>query len=114
MGRIRLMTIGFLLMLIGIQFYCVQTYHVTPKVSKFIQDRLSEVDADADARKMRPANYFSTAYDNTFGYNPQNTIGSNDGFARELRPPSWLKWAALFAGAVVLLQGATLPKEAQS
>ena len=44
MGRFRLMTAGVLLILIGVQLYCVSAYYITPAAAKFVKQRIIEVD----------------------------------------------------------------------
>jgi hypothetical protein len=101
MGRYRLMTIGFVLVLIGIQLYCVRSYSLTPQAAGFVQQRIMEVDQATSTETARP--FFNTSFANSFG-------GGSVAPSRDLTPPSWLKWAALFAGSVLILQGAALPK----
>lgn len=102
MGRHRLMTLGVLLIFLGIQLYCVRTYWVTPKAAQFVQRRIMEVDEATSDVTSGP--YFSTSFSSARGAN----WTSSGGYA--LTPPSWIKWAALFAGSVLLLQGAMIPK----
>ena len=105
MGRFRLMTVGIFLILIGVQLYCVRTYFITPTAAKFVKQRIIEVD-EATAADPKTSPYSATGFSNRlFGSGPQSVASSP-----ELSPPSWLKWAALFAGSVLVLQGAALPK----
>jgi hypothetical protein len=105
MGRNRLMTAGILLVLIGVQLYCVRTYFITPAAAKFVKQRIIEVD-EATAAESTTAPFFSTGFANQrFGSGLQSIVGSP-----AISPPSWLKWAALFAGSVLVLQGSALPK----
>lgn len=104
MGRHRSMTLGVLLILIGIQFYCVRTYWVTPKAAQFVQRRIMEVDEATSDNNTSP--YFSTSY----SASPTSGIATSGAGGYSISPPSWIKWAALFAGSVMLLQGATIPK----
>ena len=103
MGRNRLMTVGILLILIGVQLYCVRTYYVTPSAAQFVKQRIIEVDEATSADSTTP--FFATA----FNRNPMNA-GAQSAGSPAVNPPSWLKWAALFAGSVLVLQGAVLPK----
>jgi len=103
MGRNRLMTAGVLLILIGAQLYCVRTYYVTPSAAQFVKQRIIEVD---EAAGESTAPFFSTAFRlNRTGSGLQSIASSP-----AITPPSWLKWAALFAGTVLVLQGAVIPK----
>ena len=104
MGRSRLMTIGFLLILIGIQLYGVRTYYLTPQAAKFVRQRIIEVE-DASVADSASSQFFTTGYNRTTGDSSAEPTPN-----QEVLPPSWLKWAALFAGSVLLLQGATMPK----
>jgi hypothetical protein len=98
------MTLGLLLIMIGAQLYCVRSYHLTPKASTFLKQRINEVEGTiADASESSPR-FFNT------GFLTQNSARSNAAATSEITPPSWLKWAALFAGTVIFLQGAVLPK----
>lgn len=105
MGPFRLMTAGFLLILVGIQLWCVKSYSITPKAAKFVQQRIMEVD-EATAAEGNNRRFFSTAFSN-----PAYTGGAAEPEkGKPFSPPSWLKWAALFAGSVLFLRGAAVPK----
>ncbi len=105
MGRFRLMTAGILLVLIGVQLYCVRAYHISPAAAKFVKQRIIEVD-EATAANPTTAPYFSTGFfSQRYAAGAQSLTSS-----QAVNPPSWLKWAALFAGSVLFLQGAALPK----
>ncbi len=105
MGRFRLMTLGFFLILIGAQLYCVRSYLVTSKAAKFIKQRIIEVD-DSATNGAAPQ-YSNSGYSNQY-YGAAQAATTP---AHEVTPPSWLKWAALFAGSVICLQGAAAPRQ---
>jgi hypothetical protein len=96
------MTLGVLLMLLGVQLWCVKSYMLTPKAARFVKQRIIEVE-DAVADTSLPS-YFNAAYAGTHYAAATGETGHS------LTPPSWLKWAALFAGSVLVLQGAAIPK----
>lgn len=104
MGRSRLMTVGVLLVLIGVQLYCVRSYHLSSKAAKFIKQRIIEVE-DTVADTSNPA-YSNIAYSNQY----YGAAPTNPSTSQEITPPSWLKWAALFAGSVLFLQGAAIQR----
>lgn len=114
MGRERLMTIGILLILIGVQLYCVRTYVVSPKVAQFVRDRISEIDAETDSLQTNQSQrgFLQTGFSGNQipARNAQFGSSLNPGKPTEFTPPSWLKWASFFAGAVIFLQGATLSR----
>ncbi len=99
------MALGFFLVLIGTQLYCVRSYFFTSQAAKFIQQRIIEVD-DSRANDAT-SQFYNTGYSNQY-YGATQAAPSP---AHEVTPPSWLKWAALFAGSVIFLQGAAAPRQ---
>lgn len=107
MGNVRVMTIGFLLILFGAQLYAVKSYQLSPHVAKFVQDRMGELNASAEeAKGASGPSYLPTVFSGNGGGQTAAVVGS----APVVRPPSWLRWALLFSGVVLVLQGATLSK----
>jgi hypothetical protein len=100
------MTIGFLLVFFGAQLYAVKSFQLSPKVAKFVKDRMGELnDAAETAPANRPPSIFPTGFNSSL---PSTATGL--AAAPVIQPPSWLRWAFLFSGVVLVLHGATLSK----
>ena len=115
MSRTSLITLGFLLIFLGIQLNVVQSFTMTPRVSNFLSDNFS---GNPDELRVAPSipspqfsanqqNYNSPYYQASYGNNtaqfqqtPAVSIGN-----RTIHPPHWICWPVLFFGAVLLLQG---------
>ena len=119
MSRTSLMSMGFLLIFLGIQLNIVESFTMTPRVSNFVNDNFSgnpnvnpNAIADnnlvpgfrADANRQ---NYNSPYYQTSYANNaPQiNTTLIPQIHDRTISPPRWICWPVLFLGAVLILQG---------
>ncbi len=130
MSRVYVMTAGLILLFLGVQFYLVRAYVLTPSASQFVNQRFEEPNASAGFgqpagysgyRPFEQANVSQSAYatspfsQSIFGPTtngqPRYTAASYSGIPggqRSLAPPKWLCWPVLFFGAVVFLHGVAL------
>ncbi len=130
MRRTSTMTLGFLLIFIGIQLNLVETYVLTPRVSNFLTENGGSR-FNTNASVINPAGngivnvnpqfnrqpgiqntpYNSPYYQASFPQAqsvPQFEPIANVGPAKTFSPSKWLCWPVLFFGAVLLLQGFSL------
>ncbi len=85
----RFFLIGAVALMMGIQFRAVDSIVLTPKASKFYEEKIA-----------RQTVFHTNPYDAvlmTSGPIPQKTI----------QPPGWLGWALLSVGGVMTLHGLT-------
>ena len=123
MGRIHFMTIGLLLVLVGIQFYMIRTYVLTNDATRFLSSKMGNVDGGATTGLNQPS-AFNAGARSSFGNsvfsnssyrsnamaNARDTAIRITGYQKQITPPSWLKWATMFLGAVLFLHGAAIPR----
>lgn len=107
------MTVGLLLVFVGIQLYFVETYVLTPQATKIVGQKLG----DTTNQAYQGANDF---YNNPNGFY-QNAGYTQDGFSnnsfgqnvagsgKRLSPPRWICWPIFFLGAVFFLHALALP-----
>lgn len=115
MGRTSLITMGFLLIFLGIQLNVVNSFTMTRSVGNFLSENFSANPGGLNvASPTSPPqfdanrqNYNSPYYQASYGNNttqfqraPVVTVGN-----RTIHPPRWICWPVLFFGAVLLLQG---------
>lgn len=140
MSRSSIMTTGIVLILVGIQLNLVETYVMTPRFTKFWNERFTaplytteDVIQDPSGRIAYRAP--STANPSGYSNYPFNAGRYQDytsgtpalqaswsqlasstkevalGTQKQITPPSWLCWPIIFMGAVIFLHGATLGKQ---
>ena len=112
MRRTSTMTLGFVLIFLGIQFALVDSYQLTPRVANFLseQRRAPQVAPQVVQNpNQRPYSPYTQA-----GYQvPQQApplVASIAPVQRTITPPRWLCWPMLFCGTVVLLHGLSKPR----
>jgi len=109
------MSIGFLLIFMGIQLNVVESFTMTRRVSNFLSDNFAgnpngisvpatipspQFDAN---RQNYNSPYYQTSYSNNAAqYQPTTAVGIGN---RTINPPRWICWPVLFLGAVMILQG---------
>lgn len=117
MRRTSIMTLGFVLIFIGIQLHFVQSYVLTQRVSDFLSEKSGPVQAQP-SYGFPPANssantaFNSPYYQASYGAgNSQAPLvvppayGNTSVDSRAVTPPRWLCWPILFLGTVVFLHG---------
>ena len=115
MSRTSLITLGFLLIFMGIQLNVVQSFTMTRRVSNFLSDNFSGNPGELNVASPIPSpqfdvnqrSYNSPYYQASYGNNAAQfqrapAVGIGD---RTIHPPHWICWPVLFFGAVLLLQG---------
>ncbi len=126
MRRTSVMTIGFVLIFIGIQLNLVKTYVLTPRFSNFLSVNAPRNESDSLAiagnpnfDRTNPA-YNSPYYQASFPRNAaanQQPVGlapmmtQMSAPARAVSPPNWFCWPVLFMGTVMLLHGISMRRD---
>lgn len=109
MSRSKIMTIGFLLVMIGVQLNMVDTYTLTSKATRFLKSSLAQLDDVNPGQNYSTYNssytspYYQASYPNS-SYMPQqlNVPG------KQLTPSTWYCWPVMFMGVVMVLHGVAL------
>ncbi|HEX3724629.1 MAG TPA: hypothetical protein VHV08_00235 [Pirellulales bacterium] len=91
-NRNQYFMIGLVILLLGLQLRSVETYVLNEKASRFIAERLTPAVADADG-SVRP-------FVPVVGSTPRRT----------LRPPTWLGYAIMSVGAVLVLHSLAMKR----
>lgn len=93
------MTIGFVLIMVGIQLNLVESFELTPRFSNFLSDHGGANFQQSAAVNNNP--YQQVSYPST------TAVAMNPGMVpvKTVRPPSWLCWPFIFCGTVLVLQG---------
>jgi len=110
MRRGTTMTLGFVLILIGIQLNVVQSYELTPRFSNFLSESGS-IQGDRQASLNQPFNspYYQASFENTSFNQPANLPVPAP--MKVISIPNWVCWPVLFLGAVVFLHGVSKPRD---
>ena len=111
MRRSSTMTLGFVLILIGIQLNVIQSYELTPRFSNFLSENGGKVAvapaAPNSANVPADSPYYQASFSNNA--NPAPAVGNPAGTIRSITTPRWMCWPVLFLGAVVFLHGLGKP-----
>lgn len=92
-NRNHYLAIGLVLVLLGIQFRCVDSLQLTPETTQFLAKRMKKKPESANPlMAILPKTTSSLA--------PQKTI----------RPPKWLGYSLLSIGAVLMVQSLGMKK----
>lgn len=137
MSKFSSMTVGLVLILIGIQFFMIKSYLLTPSATRFMAEHMSQ---NTESRFSANANgqvanlttpgttgtwgqagqqwpYYNTSsntavYGNASTIVPQRSTSYADtmppGYQHRIVPPQWIVWPALFLGTVLFLHGLAL------
>ena len=91
-NRNQYFILGLVVMLLGLQIRMVETFVLNEKASRFLAERMtpSVTDADGTVRPFLPA----------AGPTPRRT----------LRPPTWMGFALISIGAVLVLHSLAMKK----
>ena len=108
------MTLGFVLIFLGIQFALVDSYQLTPRIANFLSEQGSipqlvppQVVQNSNQRPYSP--YSQAGYQVPQQQAPP-LVTSISPERRTITPPRWLCWPMLFCGTVVLLHGLGKPR----
>jgi hypothetical protein len=114
------MTLGFVLIFVGIQLNLVETFVLTPRVSSFLSEHASSnpnglVDSEGLLGQNTTYNspYYQTSYPNGGGQLNLNNVTTpiNFGTPKTITPPNWICWPVLFLGTVVFLHGFSMKRD---
>ena len=112
MRRTSIMTLGLVLIFIGIQLNLVKTYVLTPRFSNLLADYAiveREVVVAGALAEVRSSSYYQASYAKN---NPaKSKLGKSGLGYQKITTPTWLCWPILFLGTVVFLNGASKRRE---
>lgn len=112
MGRSSILTIGFLLVMIGVQLNMVDTYTLTSSATQFLHERLADPAQTAQSTQSNYNNYNrysnSTYYQASFPARGSYQDPAIRRPGKQFTPPTWMCWPVLFMGIVMVLHGAAL------
>ncbi len=105
-----MMTLGFLLIFIGIQLNVVDSYVMTPRMSRFLSDNFSNSQPFGGPEIINQQPFQQSFQQASFGQPPRVEVPRPSlGFAnvpnRIIHPPGWIGWPIMFLGAVFFLNG---------
>ncbi len=113
MSRTSIMTIGILLILLGIKFNLVESYHLNAQATRFWMERIEDP-AVAQQQALQagrlPSFQTSPQYNpyQQASYPQNGALGEIPWQPKVIAPPAWLCWPVFFVGAVMLLHGLSL------
>ena len=111
MRRTSTMTLGFVLIFLGIQFALIDSYVLTPRVVNFVSDQgqfAQVVPPQVDPNQYQQSPFSQVAYQAPNQVSP--VLGSIVPAQRTITPPRWLCWPLFFFGTVVLIHGLSKPR----
>jgi hypothetical protein len=89
---------GLVVLLLGLQLRTVESYVLTPKASRFVEEKLS---SDQLLSTDDPfGSYQSRSYDSL-------SPSAGPITPKRVTPPRWLGWAMISLGAILVLHGLT-------
>ncbi len=91
LNRNQWFLLGLVLLLVGIQFRMVDSFVLTPEMTKFVADQTGHPIAAAGQ---------------SFG----NMMGVEAVAPKTVRPPEWIGWSFLSFGAVLILHALSMRK----
>jgi hypothetical protein len=95
-NRNQYFMIGLVLLFLGIQVKCVESFVLTEKAATFVAKRMNKKESQT-ARPVMQSFYAMTGG----AANPQR---------RSFEPPTWLGWALISVGAVLVLHSLAMNK----
>ena len=119
MRRTSIMTLGFVLIFIGIQLNLVETYVLTPRFSNFLAENAVHPESQSSVFPFSGNNnssaynspYYQASYPLTNIQQSQITGPVALGVSKSVSTPTWLCWPILFLGTVVFLHGLSVRRE---
>ena len=97
MSRIKMMAIGFVLVMLGLQLNFVESYELTPRFTNFLSEH-GQLSTGNGTYPNQPL-FRQTSFGQGASPYPIQQV-------RVITPPKWMCWPVLFCGAVLVLQGA--------
>lgn len=118
MRRTSIMTLGLVLIFVGIQLNLVETYVLTPRFSNFLTEHADPQDSESSGLSLSHnvnngasnSPYYQASYPGANSQQMQK-VGSALGGPKSVSTPSWLCWPILFLGTVVFLHGLSIRGE---
>jgi hypothetical protein len=101
MKRMKMMTLGFVLAMFGIQLNFVESFELTPRFSLFLSEQGSLPQPPNALPGSHSNPYLQASFDRT-----AETLATVTHKTTVISPPKWLCWPAMFFGTVLVLQGA--------
>jgi hypothetical protein len=92
LNRNQFFLIGLVVLLIGIQFRCVNAYVLNPKTTRFLAERTGQAPSPMTQSFMNL------------------TSATSDGPRKVLQPPEWLGWCLMSVGAVLVLHSLAMKR----
>ena len=92
LNRNQFFLVGFVLLLLGLQFRMVDAFVLNEKSSKVVAEQLKRVGARDDS--------------GPFSLSVSGVSSSTE----TLRPPKWIGWAFISVGAVLVLHSLAMPR----
>lgn len=117
MSRTSVMTLGILLIFLGIKLNLVESYQLSPSATRFWMERIEDpAVAYQSAGMAQPGGY---GFGANPGYQSPYQVASYSNYnnpalpqinwpPKTIVPPNWLCWPVFFLGAVLLLHGVSL------
>jgi hypothetical protein len=96
LNRNQYFMIGLVLLFLGIQVKCVESFVLTEKAANFVAKRIGKNETPA-ARPVMQSFYSMTG-------------GASNPQYRMIQPPAWLGWALISVGAVLTLHSLAMNK----
>ncbi|HEY6562888.1 MAG TPA: hypothetical protein VIY86_00200 [Pirellulaceae bacterium] len=93
----RNLVLGLVILAVGLQVRVVESFVLTQKASRFIQEKLS---SDRYLASGDP-------YGRSWNSNPSMMLSAGPVIQKRFSPPRWLGWAMISIGAVLVLHGLT-------
>lgn len=99
------MTVGFLLVLIGLQLNFVESYQLSPEATRFWVTRFETPDTPlTNSAYGLPAQSGQNVFQNAAYAMPSAMTGK----AKLIQPPKWICWPVLFMGVATVFHGAAI------
>jgi hypothetical protein len=121
MRRTSAMTLGIVLVFIGLQLNLVDTYVLTPRFSNFFSangqsENLTAFSPSTNLNQVDNGQFGSPFQQASYSANsglPNQLPTATNGLPgpRPISPPSWLCWPVLFLGTVVFLHGLSMERD---
>lgn len=122
MRRTSIMTLGFVLIFIGVQLNLVETFVLTPRFSNFFSENgvAPSNGVALNPQLLNPANFdqYGRQAANPFYQASYPAGNSNPSFVppafsnqQQISPPNWICWPVLFLGTVVFLNGLSMRRD---
>ena len=113
MRRTSTMTLGFVLIFIGVQLAIVDSYVLTPRVANFLSENgtLEPAALPAPLPQQAQNPYSASPYNQISYQQPVAPVIASTLNQRKITPPGWLCWPMLFWGTVVFIHGFSKPRD---